>query len=163
MRFWIRRRSSGSVTSVQSSVLIDLDLDFDLEDVCLLLLWLLEPDCCLDDGLEDILPCVWVTEPESSTLPAGTTCTSGDHVRVGKDGPKYGYWLVLVLSDRLPPDLPLLLPESSHRLMGLCWPSDCLAQGIRTSVEGIKAHESIMCSFRGTAIKAALEARTGKF
>ncbi len=53
MRFWMRRRSSGSVMSVQSS-----DLVFDLDDE-----WcFLEPDeeeddvdwCCLD-GLEDIL------------------------------------------------------------------------------------------------------------
>jgi hypothetical protein len=69
MRFWMRRRSSGSVTSVQSSDLIDLDLDLDAP--CFLLLWPLDSDWCLEDGLEGIVADLSMVAPESSTSPAG--------------------------------------------------------------------------------------------
>ena len=57
MRFWIRRLSSGSVTSVQSSV---LDLDLDLDD----------PECrlelegCLEDRDDMSGLSLSVSEPE---------------------------------------------------------------------------------------------------
>lgn len=47
-RFWMRRRSSGSVTSAQSSV-FDFDFDFDFEECCFL-----EPDSDGFELLEDI-------------------------------------------------------------------------------------------------------------
>ena len=47
IRFWIRRRSSGSDTSVQSSVLGDLLLDFEDPEECFL-------ELCSEPVFEDL-------------------------------------------------------------------------------------------------------------
>jgi hypothetical protein len=58
MRFWMRRLSSGSVTSVQSSVFLVLDEGLSFLEM--------EDDECLDDDdLDDILEgSVSVSEPD---------------------------------------------------------------------------------------------------